>query len=162
MDVILLCVCVRAAGCHGNMAKLITLSGSSACCVSFSPRAPSCLSFYFLAGLCSLAVYSAACYRTFSQTRALTIPRPLHAFCLSRGTVHNGVYKGTQLFWSHSSRKSMEEGFLFSEEGGSRGENSENSDIFQVNSFQLENFMLLSPIQWINWKHCMQIKDAVK
>lgn len=31
------------------------------------------------------------------------------------------VYKGTELFWSQSGRKSMEEGFLFSEEGEVEG-----------------------------------------
>lgn len=112
--------------------------------VIFSPSSLLSQLLFSRRALLFSCLLGSVCYRTFSQTRALTIPRPLRAFCLSRGTVHNGVYEGAQLFWSHSSRKSMEEGFLFSEEGGSRGENS---DIFQVNSFQLENFMLPSPIQ---------------
>lgn len=118
---------------HGNLAKLITLSGSLCMlCVIFFLRSLVSLLFLFsLTGLKerlfspqghSLVVYlgflsSSGCYGRFSQTHTLflfySIPSPQPASCLPSTAQHTQGTLQTELFWSQSNRKSMEEGFFF-------------------------------------------------
>lgn len=103
---------------------------SSACCVPFSPRAPSCR--LFLAGLqdglCSFAVARQHVLQDVLTNSSADYSQA--AACLLLVSWYSSpheIYKGTELFWSQCSRKSMEEGFLFSEEGGSKGQNFTNT-----------------------------------
>lgn len=121
---------------HGNLAKLITLSGSFCTLCHFLPElSPLSLSFYFLsrgfkARLCLLAgclfgllVWHRVLWEVLRLTHCLSCTLfPAHSLppaCPVQLNTHKGLnYEGqTELFWSQSNRKSMEEGFLFSERG---------------------------------------------
>lgn len=124
---------VCGASYHGNLAKLITLSVSLCTLrVIFFLRSLVALLFLFsLTGLKerlqslgrSLVVYlgfspSSGCYGRFSKTHTLflfySIPSPQPASCLSSTAQHTQGTQQTELFWSQSNRKSIEEGFIFS------------------------------------------------
>lgn len=129
-----LCVVQHIMGTWPNS---LPFQEASARYVSFSPWALSSLplSFYFLsrgfkARLCSLAdclfgllVWHRVLWEVLRLTHCLSSTLfPAHSLppaCPVQLNTHKGLnYEGqTELFWSQSNRKSMEEGFLFSERG---------------------------------------------